>query len=97
MINIDGSDPHVVVDEPIAGHPTMDPTCTWIVTSDDRGVVLVDVARRTTERLVVFQPPFDTSHRGTHPHCAWSRDGTRIVYNSAESGVSQLYVIPMER
>lgn len=97
MVNIDGSDLHVVVDEPVAGHPTMDPTCTWIVTSDERGVVLVDVARRTTERLAVFHPPFDTSHRGTHPHCVWSRDGTLILYNSAESGVSQLYVLPMDR
>lgn len=95
IADIDGSNQRVLLEEPVGGHPTMDPTCRRVVTSDDRGVVLVDVAAGTMERLVVFDPPFDLSHNGTHPHCVWNRDGTQILYNSAQTGNSQLYVVPL--
>ena len=96
MANIDGSDTHIVVEKPFAGHPTMDPTCRWIVTSDEGGVVLVDVAEQTVEQLAVFKPRFSQKHSGTHPHCVWNRDGSQILYNSAETGHSQLYIIPVD-
>jgi hypothetical protein len=95
IADIDGSNRRVLIEEPVAGHPTMDPTGRWVVTSDDRGVVLVNVAAQTMERLVVFDPPFSLSHDGTHPHCVWNRDGTQILYNSAQTGTCQLYVIPL--
>jgi Tol biopolymer transport system component len=96
LANIDGSHPQVLVEEPYGGHPTMDPTCRWVVTFDSHCIVLVNVAKGTVEKLRVFEPAFDQSHSGTHPHCVWNRDGTRILYNSAESGHSQLHVIPIE-
>jgi len=96
MINIDGSDRHFAVDEPVAQHPTMDPTGKFIVTFDKEGVILVNVAKQLVERPVFFNPKFDQSHAGTHPHCVWNHDGTQILYNSAETGNSQLYIIPLK-
>jgi len=96
MINRDGTDKHFVVDEPYAGHPVTDPSSNYILTSDDQGVVLIDIKKRDAKRLCVFNPRFNQSHAGTHPHCAWNHNGTQIIYNSAQTGKSQLYVIPLK-
>jgi hypothetical protein len=96
IIKIDGTDKHFVVDEPYSGHPTMDPSCKKILTSDDQGVILIDINKQDVERLCFFNPKFDLSHAGTHPHCAWNHDGSQIIYNSAQTGKSKLYVMSLQ-
>jgi WD40 repeat protein len=96
LINFDGSDDHVVIEEPLGGHPIMNPAGTMITTWDRQGVILVRVEEQKVEYLTSFEPGFDMSHAGTHPHCVWSPDGTQILYNSAQTGHSQLYIIPMQ-
>lgn len=92
MINFDGSGKEVVIDEPLGGHPIASPDGNKITTWDKEGVILVDLERQTVEHLAAFGPHCDhNSHRGTHPHCLWSQDGTQILYNSAQSGRSHLY------
>ena len=95
LVNSDGSDLRVVIEEPLDGHPVMDPSGRMIVTWDDQSVLVVHVAAQKVERLATLKPAFDQSHHGTHPHPVWSPDGKQIVYNSAQSGHSQLYLIPM--
>ena len=95
LIDFDGSNKRMVVDEPLGGHPLMDPTGTMIVTWDNEGVILVRIPEQTVEYLTYYQNPFEVSHMGTHPHAVWSHDGSQILYNSAESGHSELYLIPM--
>ncbi len=96
MIDFDGSDNKVVIDHPLGGHPIASPDGDKITTWDDRGVLLVDLAAQSVDHLAMFMPPFDhKTHRGTHPHCLWSPDGSQILYNSAQSGHSQLYRITL--
>ena len=97
LINLDGSARRVAIEEPLGGHPIMDPTGTMIVTWDHQGVLLVSIREQKVERLTSFGSGFDMTHRGTHPHCVWSPDGTQILYNSAQTGHSQLYLIPMQK
>ncbi len=94
LIDADGSNRRMVLDEPVAGHPLMDPTGTRIVTWDRKGVILVWVDRQEVAYLATFGEGFEMSHRGTHPHAVWSPDGTQILYNSAQTGHSQIYMIP---
>ena len=91
MINFDGSGKEVIIDQPLGGHPIASPDGGKITTWDNRGVVLVDLAAQSVEYLAVLEPSFGQSHRGTHPHCLWSLDGSQILYNSAQSGRSHLY------
>jgi hypothetical protein len=95
LIDFDGSNKRMVVDHPLGGHPLMDPSGTRIVTWDDEGVILVDVPKQTVEYLVYYQAPFLSNHEGTHAHAVWNHDGTQILYNSAETGHSQVYLLPM--
>jgi hypothetical protein len=37
------------------------------------------------------------SHRGTHPHPVWSADATRLLYNTAPYGHSQLCLLSYPR
>jgi Tol biopolymer transport system component len=93
LIDSDGSNKRIVVDQPLGGHPIASPDGSLITTWDDEGVILVDVAKQKVEYLAMLQPSFDMTHYGTHPHCIWRQDGGAILYNSAQSGHSQLYQI----
>lgn len=97
LVDFDGSNNRVVIEEPLGGHPAMDPTGKMIVTWDEEGVILVRIDEQKVDRLASFGPGFDMSHAGTHPHCLWSPDGTQILYNSAQTGTSQLYLIPIHQ
>ena len=92
MINFDGTGKEVVIDQPLGGHPIASPDGSKITTWDREGVVLVDLKKQSVDHIAAFGPHCDhNSHRGTHPHCLWSLDGSRILYNSAQSGRSHLY------
>ena len=92
MIDFDGKNKEVVIDHPLGGHPIASPDGSKITTWDREGVILVDLKTRSVDHIAAFGPHCDhNSHRGTHPHCLWSLDGSRILYNSAQSGRSHLY------
>ena len=93
LVNLDGSGRRVVIDQAVGSHPLMDPGGTMIADFDGKGVFLVLVKEQRVERLAAFRKPFDMSHKGTHPHCVWNRDGTQILYNSAETGHSEIYLV----
>lgn len=96
LIDADGSNKRVVIDQPLGGHPLMSPDGRHIVTWDTRGIILVDIGEQTTQYLTTFGDGFDMSHRGTHPHAVWRQDGRQILYNSAQIGRSQIYVMPFD-
>lgn len=96
FIDFDGSNRHIVIDEPIGWHPIMSPDARSIADWDHKGMYLVHIDQQRVERLVEFRQRFDMSNQGTHPHCVWNRDGTQLLYNSAETGHSEIYLIPME-
>ena len=95
LIDFDGSNRRVVVDEPLGGHPIMSPDHSMIATWDDRGVILVHVDEGRWEYAASFGEGFDMSHRGTHPHPVWKGDGTQLLYNSAQFGHSQVCLLPI--
>jgi len=97
LVDRDGSNRRVLVDRSIGSHPIMGPDGKRIADSDREGVYVVHVEDGRVERLAEFARAFDTSHRGTHPHCVWSPDGSLVLYNSAESGHSEIYAVAVPR
>lgn len=95
LVDFDGSNRRVVIDQPLGSHPIMHPGGKVIADWDRDGLYLVHVEEQRVERVAEFAQRFDMSHRGTHPHCVWSPDGTQLLYNSAESGHSEIYMIPL--
>ena len=95
FIDFDGTGRRVAVDEPIGSHPLMHPDGTSILDSDRDGVYVVRLDGPRVERLAAFARSFDGSHHGTHPHPVWNPDGSSILYNSAESGHSEVYHISL--
>lgn len=96
LINFDGSGKRVVIDEPMGSHPLMDPTGRMISDYDDDGIYVVHVKEKRVERLAAYRNDYDRSHHGTQPHCVWNKDGTQLLYNSAETGHSEIYLVRME-
>lgn len=96
LTSFDGSDSRVIIEEEMGSHPLMDPTHTMITDWDRQGVVVVHIEEQRVERVASFGEGFRMDHEGTHPHSLWSPDGKQILYNSAQTGTSQLYLIPME-
>lgn len=90
---LDTGELSAVCDEPLEGHPIANGDGSLIATEDDDGVVVVDAVTRRTRRVARYGRRFDKTHRGTHSHCVWSPDGKQLLYNSAESGLSQIYLI----
>jgi hypothetical protein len=93
LIDFDGTNRRVIFDRPVGSHPLMHPDGQSIVDSDREGIYVVRLEQDTLERLVHFAQSFDGTHHGTHPHPVWNHDGSRILYNSAESGHSEIYLI----
>ncbi|MFW6155165.1 MAG: TolB family protein [Planctomycetota bacterium] len=94
LIDFDGTGRRVVFDQPVGSHPLMHPDRDRILDADTRGIYVVRLDRGRIERLAEFAVPFDHTHHGTHPHPVWNHDGSQILYNSAETGHSELYLIP---
>lgn len=95
LIDFDGSNRRVVFDEPIGSHPLMHPAGRSIVDADKEGIYLARLDQGKIDRLVSFGTTFDGTHHGTHPHPVWNRGGSQVLYNSAESGHSEVYRITM--
>ncbi len=96
LIDFDGGNKRMAIDEPLGGHPCMDPTMKRIVTWDAHGIVMVDLEAQVSGYLATWPEGVDhVTHKGTHPHPVWSADGHQVLYNSAQSGHSQLYLIPL--
>jgi hypothetical protein len=97
MVDFDGSNRRVIFDHPVGSHPCIDPTGTMIADFDGRGIWLVRVKEQKFERLAAFRKGFDMSHVGTHPHCVWNHAGTHVLYNSEETGHSEIYMVKVDR
>ena len=93
LVTFGGSNRRVAFDGPIGSHPLMHPNGRSIVDADSRGVYVVRVDENRVERLATFSRYFDGTHHGTHPHPTWNHDGGSILYNSAETGHSEIYHI----
>ncbi len=77
-----------------ATHPRFSPDGKWIVDMVQDGIVRICVDTGEVEQLARFTQSFDKTHHGTHAHPVWNRAGDKIIYNSAESGLCQMYIIP---
>jgi Tol biopolymer transport system component len=95
LVDFDGANRHVAFDEPIGSHPLMHPDGTSILDADTEGIYVVRPDQNRVDRLATFDRAFDSTHHGTHPHPVWSRDGSQVIFNSAESGHSEVYRVSM--
>lgn len=93
LIDFDGRNRRVAFDQPVGSHPLMHPAGDCIVDADRRGIWLAHLADGRLERLVDFAAEFAGTHAGTHPHPVWNQDGTKVLYNSAESGHCEVYLL----
>ncbi len=93
LLPFDGGERKLVIDEPVGSHPLMHADGNRIVDFDREGIVLVHIDEQRVERLAKFDGDFAKTHKGTHAHPVWSRDGKEVLYNSAETGLSQLYLL----
>lgn len=82
-------------------HPSYSPDGAWILVdyvlpNEGSGSINAVHADSRTVRHLVQTTTTDHSHRGTHLHPVWSRDGRQILYASDASGTAQLCVITLE-
>lgn len=98
LVNWDGTGLRKVSDCNV-GHPSVSPDGSTIVT-DGYGATwgdalwLIDLETGETRKLCNVPNVHGRSHeRGTQPHPVFSHDGTRVLYDSDESGRSQLYEV----
>jgi hypothetical protein len=96
VIDVDGGNRRILFDAPIGSHPLLSPDGGRVLDADAQGIYVVRLGEGAVERLADFARPFDTTHHGTHPHPVWNHDGTRVLYNSGETGHSEVYLIAGE-
>jgi Tol biopolymer transport system component len=92
LIDFDGSNRRVAFDMPVGSHPLMHPDGTCVLDSDRAGIYIARLDKGRMERVVEFATTFDGTHHGTHPHPVWNQDGSQVIYNSAETGHSEVYL-----
>lgn len=93
LVDFDGTNRRVIFDAPIGSHPLMHPDGGSIVDFDNDGIYVAQLAEGRLDRVAAFSQSFKGGHLGTHAHPVWNRDGSQILYNSAESGHSEIYRI----
>ncbi len=96
LIDFDGSNRRAVIDAPVGSHPCMDPSCRMIADFDGKGIFIVHIDGKKFERVARFRKEFDMGHKGTHPHCVWNPKSPQVVYNSAETGHCELYMVTVK-
>jgi hypothetical protein len=96
-VDFDGSNRTQIFDQVAGSHPLMHPTKNLVVDFDEDTVYVVNLDTQRREVLARFRRRFDGTHKGTHPHPVWNHDGTKVLYNSAETGQCELYLIDMTR
>lgn len=97
---VDGPDARILRKN-LSGHPCMSPDGTRVVTNTgspehkkgEESITLYDLSTGKQEILVTMKKPENTRASQSHP--VWSRDGRRIYFNSADSGVPHLYAIDL--
>jgi len=97
----DGSSRRVVATIEGVAHPSLNPQGTQVVTDVTEGrhkdfIVLIDVETAEVERLAHTPRTRPRSHKGTHVHPTWSPDGSMVMYDSDETGVSQIYIVVVD-
>jgi len=98
LVNWDGTGLRKVSDCNV-GHPSVSPDGSTIVTDGYGGdwgdaLWLIDVETGEARKLCNVPNVHGRTHeRGTQPHPVFSHDGTRVLYDSDESGRSQVYVV----
>jgi Tol biopolymer transport system component len=93
LVDFDGTNRRIAFDQAIGSHPLMHPDGTRIVDADRDGVYVVRLDTERVERLADFTRRFEGSHHGTHPHPVWNKEGSAVLYNSAERGHSEVYLV----
>lgn len=59
-------------------------------------IIILDIEKDTVHRTTSF-PVTNHSHSGTHVHPVWSRDSSSVLYNSDQSGHSELYLLKINK
>jgi Tol biopolymer transport system component len=96
LVDFDGSNRRVIFDQPVGSHPLMAPAGRLILDADAEGIYLVHLEEQRLERIATFGGEFDTSHHGAHPHPVWNHDGTALLYNSGETGHSEIHALALD-
>lgn len=91
---IDEPDPTPVCAGPYFWHSASSEDGEWLVSDTnwpDEGIMLVHVP--TGRYAALVKPRSDIGHQQeTHPHPSFNRDGTKVVFTSNQTGLSQVYV-----
>jgi hypothetical protein len=93
-VDFNGSNRRVLIDQPLGSHPLMAADGNKVIDWDEKGILVLRIREQTVERIATFRNKFRMDITGTHPHAVWNREGTQVLYNSAETGQSEVYLIP---
>ena len=97
---IDGGQPTVLFPSTPGLHPSLHPDGQRVLTdvvdwptSGQAAILLYAENRSDYAVLASWEMPSGGAQPRCHAHPVWSRDGRRVYYNAAESGVARLYVV----
>lgn len=98
---IDGSKPYALLTNIQGWHASVRPDGTSCVTDvgglpEEKGMgglLLYDLKTKARNVLVAMKMPDTTHATGVHAHPVWSKDGKRVYFNSADTGVPHVYSI----